>query len=748
MSDIIDDIPPSDQIIDRPFTDLLSERYLAYALSTITSRSLPDVRDGLKPVHRRLLFAMQQLSLSPTTPPKKSARVVGDVIGKYHPHGDTAVYEAMVRLAQDFSQRYPLVDGQGNFGNIDGDNAAAMRYTEARLTRIAELMLEGIDEDAVDFRNTYDGEGEEPVVLPANFPNLLANGSSGIAVGMATNIPPFNIAEICAALKALILDPDLSADRLVQLMPGPDFPTGGVLVEDASSIAETYRTGRGSFRLRARWEVEKLPQGLFQIVITEIPYQVQKSKLIERIADLLSNKKLLLLDDVIDESTDDVRVVLTPKSRNVDPALLMESLFKQTDLEIRFSLNMNVLDGGRVPRVMCLREVLQAFLDHRHEVLVRRSQHRLEKIAHRLEILGGYLIAYLNIDEVIRIIRETDEPKRELIAKFNLTDVQAEAILNMRLRSLRKLEEFEIRTEFDGLTAEKNDLQALLADAGRRWRVLGDQIDALAKEFSAESVLGKRRTSIEGAPIVLDVPVEALIEREAVTVLLSEKGWIRAVRGHQIDPAEQKYKEGDSGRYCLACETTDKLLVFATNGRFYTIGVDKIPRGRGQGEPIRLTIDLPNDAEIVSLMIYHPAQSLLIAANDGRGFRIFAKDVLAQTRNGKQVLNVTDGAVASICRVIPDNLAQPLVVTIGSNRKMLAFALDEVPEMARGRGVTLQKMRDGILADVTVIDGATGLSWRQGERVRLESDLRPWIGKRAQSGRLPPNGFPRSNKFD
>jgi topoisomerase-4 subunit A len=748
MSDIIDDIPPDHQIIDRPFTDLLSERYLAYALSTITSRSLPDVRDGLKPVHRRLMFAMQQLSLSPATPPKKSARVVGDVIGKYHPHGDTSVYDALVRLAQDFSQRYPLIDGQGNFGNIDGDNAAAMRYTEARLTRVAELMLEGINEDAVDFRATYDSEGEEPIVLPSNFPNLLANGSSGIAVGMATNIPPFNIAEICAALKALIFDPDLSADRLVQLMPGPDFPTGGVLVEDASSIVESYRTGRGSFRLRARWEVEKLPQGLFQIIITEIPYQVQKSKLIERIADLLNNKKLLLLDDVIDESTDEVRVVLTPKNRNVDPAMLMEGLFKQTDLEVRFSLNMNVLDGGRVPRVMSLRDILQAFLDHRHEVLVRRSQHRVEKIAHRLEILGGYLVAYLNIDEVIRIIRETDEPKKELMARFTLSDVQAEAILNMRLRALRKLEEFEIRTEFDALSLEMADLKALLADSVRRWRVLGDQIDALAKEFSAETFLGKRRTSIEGAPIIMDVPVDALIEREAVTVLLSEKGWVRALRGHQIDPAEQKYKEGDTGRYVLPCETTDKLLVFASNGRFYTINVDKLPRGRGQGEPLRLSIDLPNDAEIISLMIYQPGQNLLIAANDGRGFRIPAREVLAQTRNGKQVLNVADGALASLCRVIPDGLAQPLVVTIGTNRKMLAFALEEVPEMTRGRGVTLQKIRDGELADLTVIDGTTGLSWRQGERTRTESDLRPWIGKRAQSGRLPPNGFPRSNKFD
>lgn len=753
MSDIIDMPPaggqnPDDQIIERPFTDLLSERYLAYALSTITSRSLPDVRDGLKPVHRRLLYAMQQLSLSPATPPKKSARVVGDVIGKYHPHGDTAVYDALVRLAQDFAQRYPLIDGQGNFGNIDGDNAAAMRYTEARLTRIAELMLEGINEDAVDFRSTYDGEGEEPIVLPANFPNLLANGSSGIAVGMATNIPPFNIAEICAALKALILDPDLSADRLVQLMPGPDFPTGGILVEDAASIAASYRTGRGSFRLRARWEVEKLAQGTWQIIVTEIPYQVQKSKLIEKIADLLTNKKLPLLDDVIDKSTDVVRVVLTPKSRNVDPAVLMESLFKFTDLEIRFSLNMNVLDGGRVPRVMSLREVLQAFLDHRHEVLVRRSQHRLEKIDHRLEILGGYLIAYLNIDEVIRIIRETDEPKRELMTRFNLTDVQAEAILNMRLRALRKLEEFEIRTEFDALSLEKAELQSLLGDAAKRWRVLGGQIDALAKEFSAESFLGKRRTSIEGAPVVLDVPVDALVEREPVTVLLSEKGWIRALRGHQIDPADMKYKEGDQGRFVVPCQTTDKLLVFANNGRFYTINVDKIPRGRGQGEPIRLSVDLPNDAEIITFMVFQPGQALLIAANDGRGFRVPAREVLAQTKNGKQVMNLADGAVASICRVVPDDLAQPLVVAVGTNRKMLAFALDEVPEMVRGRGVTLLKMRDGVLADLTIIETQTGLSWRQGERTRTESDMRPWIGKRAQSGRLAPNGFPKNNRFE
>ncbi|HYE49476.1 MAG TPA: DNA topoisomerase IV subunit A [Azospirillaceae bacterium] len=754
------------EILDKPLADALGERYLSYALSTIVSRSLPDVRDGLKPVHRRLLFAMSQLKLEPNTPPKKSARVVGDVIGKFHPHGDSAVYEALVRLAQDFAARYPLVEGQGNFGNIDGDNAAAMRYTEARLTEVAKAILTGIDEDAVDFRATYDGDGEEPVVMPAAFPNLLANGSAGIAVGMATSIPPHNVGEICDALHLAIkrrrewketlgeLAPDArrqleaaAAEQLVQLMPGPDFPTGGVLVEGREAVREAYRTGRGSFRLRARWETEKLGQGTWQIVVTQVPYQVQKSKLIEKIAELLAERKLPLLDDIRDESAEDIRVVLVPKSRNVDPAVLMEQLFRHTDLETRFPLNMNVLDANQVPRVMNLREVLYAFLDHRQEVLIRRSRHRLGKIDHRLEVLGGYLIAYLNLDEVIRIIREEDEPKAELMRTFELTDVQAEAILNMRLRSLRKLEEMELRREHEGLTKERAALLGLLEDENSRWKSIAGEISEIRKKFGQNTRLGERRTEVADAPADIVVPVEAMIERESVTVFLSEKGWIRAVKGHltAAEAAETKYKDGDRERFVLHAETTDKLLVFSSQGRFYTLGVDKLPRGRGFGEPVRLMMDL-GDAEIVQVLPYRPGKKLVVASSDGRGFQVEADEVVAQTRAGKQILNVGDGATAVICTPAEGDA----VAVIGNNRKLLVFPLEELPVLARGKGVALQKYKDASLSDLRVLSMAEGLSWRMGgtgERTRVEADLKPWLSARGSIGKLPPNGFPKNNRF-
>jgi len=735
---------PALDILEKPLADALGERYLSYALSTIMSRSLPDVRDGLKPVHRRLMFAMSQLRLEPTTPPKKCARVVGDVIGKFHPHGDTSVYDALVRLAQDFAVRYPLIDGQGNFGNIDGDNAAAMRYTEARLTEVAKALLDGIDEDAVDFRATYDGDGDEPTVLPANFPNLLANGSSGIAVGMATNIPPHNVGEICDALKHLIKHRDAPIDTLVGFMPGPDFPTGGVMVESRESVVESYRTGRGSFRLRARWTVEKLPQGTWQIVVTEMPYQVPKARLVEKVAELLTAKKLILLEDIRDESAEDVRLVLVPKSRNVDPEVLMASLFQATDLEIRFSLNMNVLGADHVPRVMNLREVLQAFLDHRHEVLVRRSRYRLAQIDHRLEILSGYLIAYLNLDEVIRIIREEDEPKQDLMRVFALTDVQADAILNMRLRNLRKLEEMEIRREHDALTTEKNGLTELLGDEALRWKRIADGVAEIKKKFGG-GALGRRRTDIADAPALIDVPLEAMVEREPVTVICSKMGWIRSVRGHLTDADQEdvKYKDGDSRGFVIPCETTDKLLVFASNGKFFTLGVDKLPRGRGFGEPIRLMIDLGNDVDIVDLFRHQPGRKLLVASDDGRGFQVEEVEVLAQTRSGKQVLNLEDGRSARICHPLTgDHLA-----VIGNNRKLVIFPLIQVPLMTRGKGVQLQKYKDASVADVKSFALADGLTWKHGERVFTVTDLTGWLDDRAGVGKMPPNGFPKQNRF-
>jgi len=733
----------TDQVRDTSLADALGERYLAYAMSTIVSRSLPDVRDGLKPVHRRLLFAMRQLKLDPTTGFKKCARVVGDVIGKYHPHGDVSVYDAMVRLAQDFAVRYPLVEGQGNFGNIDGDNAAAMRYTEARLTAVAAALMEGLDEDSVDFRPTYDGTEEEPVVMPAAFPNLLANGAAGIAVGMATSIPPHNVGEICDALTHLIKEPDCAPDSLLAFIKGPDFPTGGTLVESAASIAEAYRTGRGGFRLRARWEVEKFSHGLYQIIVTEIPYQVQKSKLIEKIAELLDAKKLTLLADVRDESAELVRVVLEPRNRAVDPEMVMEQLFRQTDLELRFPLNMNLLDAQSVPRVMTLKEVLQAFLDHRLVVLERRSRYRQGKILARLEVLEGYLKAYLNLDEVIAIIRGEEEPKPVLIRRFELTDNQAEAILNMRLRSLRKLEEFEIKGEHAKLSTELAALVALLADPAARWSAIADQVREIKADFGKDDALGRRRTLLGDTPSAVIVPIEAFIEREDITVILSEKGWIRAVKGHADNPDDFKFKDGDQLKATLRCATTDKILLFASNGRFFTLGGDKLPRGRGHGEPLRLMVDLPNDAEIVIMMPYRAATRLLLASNGGKGFLVKSEEVLAQTRSGKQVLNLGDGEKAAFC-LKPDG---DTVAIIGENRKLLLFKLDEIPEMARGRGVILQKYRDGGTADIKVFSLADGLSWQWGEKTRTETNLLPWLGQRATVGRMPPVGFPRNNHF-
>ncbi|GAB4140057.1 MAG: DNA topoisomerase IV subunit A [Sphingomonadales bacterium] len=734
-------------IIDVSFADSLSERYLSYALSTIMARSLPDVRDGLKPVHRRLLYAMRLLKLDPGAGYKKCARVVGDVIGKYHPHGDQAVYDALVRLAQDFSVRYPLVDGQGNFGNIDGDNPAAMRYTEARLTDFAHRLMDGLDEDAVDFRATYDGEDREPAVLPGLFPNLLANGASGIAVGMATSIPPHNLPELIDALVLLLEQPDAAEEAVLARVPGPDFPTGGVLVESRENILEAYRSGRGAFRLRARWQKEDTGRGTYQIVVSEIPYQVAKARLIEKIAELINDKKLPILADVRDESSDDTRLVLEPRSKNIDPDMLMESLFRLTDLETRFPLNLNVLDKTKTPGVMSLKGALEAFIDHQREVLVRRTQFRLGKIEHRLEVLGGYLVAYLNLDEVIRIIREEDEPKATLIKAFDLTDVQAEAILNMRLRSLRKLEEMEIRREDKALKAERKSLKALLADEAAQRGRLADGLRALATAHGPDSVHGRRRTGFAEAPTAEVIPLEAMVEREPITVLLSEKGWIRALKGHVADVAEQKYKEGDAGRFALQAQTTDKLLMLTSDGRFYTLAADKLPGGRGHGEPVRLMVDMEQGADIVALMVLKPGQKLLLASRQGRGFLVEADKVAASTRAGKQVMNIKAKNDAAIAALEADG---DHVAVIGDNRKLLIFPLAELPEMARGQGVALQRYKDGGLADVKLINLAQGLSWPMGGkegRVRTETDLGPWLGKRGQAGRMPPMGFPRSNKF-
>ena len=728
--------------------EALEERYLAYALSTITQRALPDVRDGLKPVHRRILFAMRQLKMDPNGGFKKSARVVGDVIGKFHPHGDQAVYDALVRLAQDFAVRYPMVDGQGNFGNIDGDSAAAMRYTEARMTEVAQRMLEGIDEDAVDFRETYDGEDKEPIVLPANFPNLLANGSNGIAVGMATSIPPHNVSELCEAALHLIKHPNCSDEKLVDLLPGPDFPTGGVLVESREQILEAYRTGRGGFRVRAKWHKENLNRGAYQIIVTEIPYQVQKSRLIERIADLIQTRKLPLLIDVRDESAEDIRVVLEPKNRTVDPELLMEALFKLTDLESRISLNMNVLNAQNVPSVLGLREVLRQWLAHRREVLVRRSRYRLAKIEHRLEVLDGYLIAYLNLDEVIRIIRFEDEPKTELMKTFNLTEVQADAILNMRLRSLRKLEEMEIRTEHDNLSKERDELIEMLGSEDLQWKRIAQQVREIYKAYGPDTDLGRRRTQFgEAAERDIEDINLAMVEREPVTLVLSEKGWIRAMRGHIADFKTLNFKDGDKLKFAVHAETTDKLLIMATDGRFYTLQADKLPGGRGHGEPIRVMVDMEPGIDVVHVLVHKPGRKLLLAATDGRAFITLEDGLLANTRKGKQVLNVSAPTEAKICV----EAAGDHVAVIGENRKLIVFPAEQLPEMGRGRGVMLQRYKDGGVSDVQVFVADEGLSWNDSSGRtfnRSMEELAEWRGDRAQAGRMPPNGFPRSNKFE
>lgn len=726
------------------FKDALGERYLAYALSTITARSLPDVRDGLKPVHRRLLYAMLQLRLDPKSGYKKCARVVGDVIGKYHPHGDTAVYDTMVRLAQDFAVRYPLVDGQGNFGSIDGDNAAAMRYTEAKLTDAAMLLMESMDFDTVDFRPTYDGSESEPVVMPAGYPNLLANGAEGIAVGMACAIPPHNILELCDALVHLIKHPNVSIEKLLDYVQGPDFPTGGIITETQATIREAYTNGRGSLRVRARWVKEPLSHGMYQVVITEIPYQVQKSKLIEKIADLFREKKLPLLGNIQDESTDEIRIVLEPKSKNIDPAVLMESLYRVTDLESRYALNMNVLGGDGIPRVMNLREILQEYLTHRHDVLVRKSKFRLEAIKRRLEILEGLLIAYLNLDKVIKIIRTEDEPKPVLMKTFSLTDLQAESILNMRLRQLRKLEEMEIKGEHKDLKAEQKNLNTLLKDEGLRWTHISDEVKAVKKRFAADKKLSARRTELSDAPAMANISVEAFIEKEPITVVCSRLGWIRAFKGHHDELPDLKFKEGDGPAFQLKAKTTDKLLVFATDGKFYTLPCDKLPSAKGHGEPVRLMIDLEAREELVTLMVANPDRKLLLASDVGKGFIVEEKNVIAQTRNGKQVLQAPEGSKAIVCTPAEGDY----VAVIGTNRKLLVFPIDQLPVMARGQGVQLQKYKGGKLSDAKVFLFNEGLTWAIGSKTRTETDMKPWASTRAAQGGLPPVGFPRSNKFD
>ena len=778
MSDLLDD-PNIEPISAEPLRRAIGSRYLQYALSTIMHRALPDARDGLKPVHRRILYAMRELRLASSGGFRKSAKISGDVMGNYHPHGDAAIYDAMARLAQDFNVRYPLVDGQGNFGNIDGDNPAASRYTEARMTAAAEALLEGLSENAVDFRENYDGTLSEPVVLPASFPNLLANGSSGIAVGMATNIPPHNIEELCNACLHLIKAPNARDETLLEHVPGPDFPTGGVIVEPKENILEAYRTGRGSFRLRCKWEVEDLGRGTWQIVVTEIPYQVQKSKLIEKLAEVIQTKKVPILADVRDESAEDIRLILEPKSKNVDPEVLMGLLYRSSDLEVRFSLNMNVLIDGVTPKVCSLKEVLRAFLDHRRDVLQRRSQHRMDKIDHRLEVLDGLIIAFLNLDRVIDIIRYDDEPKLALMHESwgddfpramsesdyvrpstldgpeTLTEVQAEAILNMRLRSLRRLEEMELLKERETLRLERDGLVALLASEDLQWARIAEQLRETRKTFGRDHEYGARRSIFAEAGEVAEVPIEAMIDKEPITVVCSKMGWIRAMSGHVSLDRELKFKDGDEARFTFHAETTDKLLVFGSNGRFYTVQASNLPGGRGMGEPLRLMVDLPNDVEIVDLFIHKPDRKLLVASNDGNGFIVSEPDVLAQTRSGKQVLNVKGDLVAQIVQPV----AGDHVAIVSKNGRFLVFPVSELPEMGRGKGVRLQKYNlargrqgtlelDGGLSDITTFNWADGLSWEMGGgKTRHEPDLTEWLGKRAGVGKRPPYGFPRNMKF-
>ena len=773
MSEIIDapEEDPFDAIVDAPFDAALSERYLIYAMSTITARSLPDLRDGLKPVHRRLLWAMRLLKLDPASGYKKCARVVGDVIGKYHPHGDQSVYDAMVRLAQAFSLRYPLVDGQGNFGNIDGDNAAAYRYTEARLTRTAIELMNGLDENATDFRPTYNGEDEEPEVMPGLFPNLLANGASGIAVGMATSIPSHNAAEIIDAAMLLIDEPQASHEQLIDIVRGPDFATGGVLVDSRAVISAAYAGGRGAMRVRARfsngwqdgaWEptgVEKLTGGTWQLVVSEIPYQVQKGKLIEQIAQLIADKKLPILDDIRDESDEHVRIVLVPKSRNVDPEDLKNALFRLTDLETRFSLNMNVLGADRTPKVMGLGEVLLRWLKHQIEVLVRKSQHRLEKIDSRLELLQGYIIAYLNLDRIIEIIRTEDEPKPVMMAEFQLNDRQAEAILNMRLRSLRRLEEMELRRELEGLQAEREGLVKLLESPALQKKRLKKDLDALRKSYAEETELGRRRTSLEEAGQAREISLEAFVEREPVTVIMSKRGWIKAMKGHAdlSARADFKFKEGDGPAFAFHAQTTDKILIATANGRFYTLGADKLPGARGFGEPVSTMIDIETGNDIIAVFTAVPDGRMLLAATTGKGFIARMSDVVAETRKGRGVVTLKPGTQLKVVRLAPSEtddeaiLRDQYVAVVGDNRKLVVFPMTEIPEMSKGQGVTLQRYKDGGLADAICFRMSEGLSWAMGGdsgRMRTENDMSLWRVARGAAGRLPPQGFPRNNQFD
>jgi len=781
MTDLIDDDELPTQNVTEPLRRAIGDRYLTYALSTIMHRALPDARDGLKPVHRRILYAMRELKLSATGGFRKSAKISGDVMGNYHPHGDAAIYDAMARLAQDFNVRYPLVDGQGNFGNIDGDNPAASRYTEARMTSVAEALLEGLNEDAVDFRENYDGTLSEPVVLPATFPNLLANGASGIAVGMATNIPPHNISELCDACLHMIKTPDVRDDTLLNYVPGPDFPTGGVIVEPPESIAQAYRTGRGSFRLRCKWEKEDLGRGQWQIVVTEIPYQVQKSKLIEKLAELIQTKKVPILADVRDESADDIRVILEPKSKNVEPDVLMNMLYRSSDLEIRFSLNMNVLIDGVTPKVCSIKEVLRAFLDFRREVLIRRSKHRMEKIDHRLEVLEGFIIAFLNLDRVIDIIRYDDAPKQALMAEdwdqdhpraldekdyksplpgsgaTQLTEVQSEAILNMRLRSLRRLEELELIRERDALQEERAGIVALLGSDDLQWERISEQLKEAKKTFGKGYEAGARRTVFAEAAEVEEVPIEAMIDREPVTIVCSQMGWIRAMSGHIDLKRELKFKDGDGPRFIFHAETTDRLLMFGSNGRFYTLSAANLPGGRGMGEPVRLMVDLPNEAEIIDIFVHKPDRKLLVASSAGDGFVVPEKDVIAQTRTGKQVLNVKDDIRAMICKPVTGDH----VAVVSKNGRFLVFPISEMPELGRGKGVRIQKYNmargrqgtlelDGGLSDITTFEWENGLTWSMGGsgKTRHEPDLSDWLGKRAGVGKKAPYGFPKDYKFD
>ena len=736
--------PEGDRIIDEPLAEALSRRYLAYALSTITGRALPDVRDGLKPVQRRLLYAMNNMRLNPEGSARKCAKVVGEVMGNYHPHGDQSIYDALVRLAQAFAQRYPLVDGQGNFGNIDGDNAAAMRYTECRLTEAAALLLDGIDEDAVDFRPTYDGEDEEPVVLPAGYPNLLAEGATGIAVGMATSIPPHNAAELIDACLLLLDKPQSTTADLMAHVQGPDFPTGGVIVESRESLLETYETGRGGVRVRARWTREDTGRGGYVIVVEEMPYQVKKADLVEQLAGLIDAKKAVLLGDVRDESAEDVRLVLEPKSRNVEPEVLMESLFKLSDLETRFPVNMNVLDRTGTPGVMSLGRMLQAFLDHRREVVVRRARHRLGKIEARLHILGGLLIAYLNLDEVIRIVRYEDEPKARLIEAFELSDIQADAILNTRLRQLARLEEMEIRREHGDLAEERDGLNALLASDRQQWKLVGVGLKEVRRKLSPESALGKRRSTFAEAPqIDAEAAIEALIPREPITVILSERGWIRAQKGRVEDPSELKFKEGDSLGFLVPAETTDKLLIFASDGRFFTLACDKLPSARGHGEPLRLMVDLDDRVRIVDVFAHRPGGKRVLASRQGYGFVLPEEEAVAFRRAGKQVLTVDKDGAAFALPLTGDHLA-----VVGDNGKLLVFPLEELPEMPRGKGVKLQSYREGALRDGLVFAAEEGASWVDGAgRTRAWAEWRDWIGRRAGAGKLAPKGFPTSKRF-